>query len=258
MKNIRERLFAATFSSGALDVIRENKLNIEINHTCISEALDEKNRLCLLDEIRNDILESGADRIILHGPFTEIYPAAIDYRARRFAMERLNDAYEVATSIGAEAMVVHSGYIPFIYFKEWQAEKSSVFWQEFMSDKAPEFRIYVENVLEDEPYMVAEMMKLISDPRIGVCLDVGHALAAGHSTVAIEKWIEILGPYIRHFHIHNNLGTGDTHSSLGNGMLNFHNIFAATQTCCRSDVTFTIESREAAPSVKWLIDEGYL
>ena len=164
MKNIRERLFAATFSSGALDVIRENKLNIEINHTCISEALDEKNRLCLLDEIRNDILESGADRIILHGPFTEIYPAAIDYRARRFAMERLNDAYEVATSVGAEAMVVHSGYIPFIYFKEWQAEKSSVFWQEFMSDKAPEFRIYVENVLEDEPYMVAEMMKLISDP----------------------------------------------------------------------------------------------
>ncbi|MGN1334847.1 MAG: sugar phosphate isomerase/epimerase family protein, partial [Anaerovoracaceae bacterium] len=104
----------------------------------------------------------------------------------------------------------------------------------------------------------AEMMKLISDPRIGVCLDVGHALAAGHSIVPIEKWIDVLGPYICHFHIHNNLGNSDTHNSLGDGILNFRSIFAAAETCCNPDVTFTIESREAAPSVKWLIDEGYL
>ena len=27
---------------------------------------------------------------------------------------------------------------------------------------------------------------------------------------------------------------------------------------CTPEVTFTVESREALPSVKWLIDEGYL
>ena len=133
-----------------------------------------------------------------------------------------------------------------------------MFWQEFMSEKPANFRLYVENVLEDEPYMLAEMMKQIKDPRIGICLDVGHALAAGHSTVPIEKWIEVLGSYIGHFHIHNNRGDGDTHSPLGDGILDFHSIFSAADANCTPEVTFTVESREALPSVKWLINEGYL
>ena len=258
MKNMREKLFIATFSGGALETIKENKLNIEINHTCISEALDDENRSRLLGEIRKDIEECGAQRVLVHGPFTEIIPAAIDYKAREFALERLEQSCQVAASVGAEAMIVHSGYIPFMYFKEWQAEKSAVFWQKFMSDKPADFRLYVENVLEDEPYMIADMMERIDDSRIGLCLDVGHALAAGHGAVPIEKWIEVLGPHIGHFHIHNNHGDGDTHSPLGEGLLDFHNIFAAADAHCRPDVTFTIESRECAPSVRWLIDEGYL
>ena len=258
MKNMREKLFIATFSGGALETIKENKLNIEINHTCISETLDDENRSRLLGEIRSDILKSGAQRVLVHGPFTEIIPAAIDYKAREFALERLEQSCQVAAAVGAEAMIVHSGYIPFMYFKEWQAEKSAVFWQKFMSDKPADFRLYVENVLEDEPYMIADMMERIDDSRIGLCLDVGHALAAGHGAVPIEKWIEVLGPHIGHFHIHNNHGDGDTHSPLGDGILDFHSIFSAADAHCRPDVTFSIESRECAPSVRWLIDEGYL
>ena len=258
MKNMRERLFIATFSGGAPETIKENKLNIEINHTCISAELDPENSSKLLAEIDGDIRKSGAKRIMLHGPFTEIIPAAIDPKAREFALERLEQSYQVAAAVGAEAMIVHSGYIPFMYFKEWQAEKSAVFWQKFMADKPVDFRLYVENVLEDEPYMIADMMNQIKDPRIGICLDVGHSLAAGHGAVPIEKWIEVLGPYICHFHIHNNHGDGDTHSPLGEGILDFHSIFTAADAHCRPDVTFTIESRECAPSVKWLIDEGYL
>lgn len=258
MKDIRQKLFIATFSGGALDTIRKNKLNIEINHTCISEDLDEENRSRLLADIRRDMTECGARRTILHGPFTEIIPAAIDHKAREFAMERLEQSYQVASAVGAESMIVHTGYIPFMYFKEWQAEKSAIFWQKFIADKSPDFRLYVENVLEDEPYMLADMMQQIEDPRIGICLDVGHALAAGHSTVPIETWIEVLGQYIGHFHIHNNCGDSDSHSPLGQGLLDFRSIFAAAEAHCCPDVTFTIESRECAPSVKWLIDEGYL
>ena len=117
MKDMRERLFIATFSSGAIDSIRENRLNIEINHTCISEDLDPENRSSLLASIKSDIQESGAHRVIVHGPFTELYPAAIDYKAVEFAMERLEQGYQAASAAGAEAMVVHSGYIPFIYFR---------------------------------------------------------------------------------------------------------------------------------------------
>ena len=69
---MRKNIFIATFSYGAVDVIKENQLNIEINHTCISEELNPENREKLLAAIRRDVTDCGADRVILHGPFTEI------------------------------------------------------------------------------------------------------------------------------------------------------------------------------------------
>lgn len=257
---MREKIFIATFSYGAVDVIKKNKLNIEINHTCVSEELNPENREKLLSDIRRDLVETGAERIIVHGPFTEIAPASIDVKAKDFAKERLEQAYEVCREIGAEGMVVHTGWIPFIYFKEWQAEKSAIFWQEFMADKPENFSLFIENVLDDEPYMLADMMKQISDPRIGICLDTGHALTAGHNQVAMEEWIRVLGPYLRHFHIHNNHGDGDSHGSLGmeSGILDFHKIFSWIDKYCRKDVTFTIESRDCESAVRWLTENNYL
>ena len=98
----------------------EYGLGLEFNQTCISEALDKENREALLAEMR---ALKGRD-YILHGPFTEIYPAAIDRRAREMARERLEEAFEVCKALGVKRMVVHNGWLPFIYFKEWQAEKA--------------------------------------------------------------------------------------------------------------------------------------
>ena len=260
MKGMRNNIFIATFSYGAVDVIKEHKLNIEINHTCISEELNPENRENLLAAIRRDIEETGAERIIVHGPFTEIIPAAIDGRSRDFARTRLEEAWEVCRDIGAESMVVHTGWIPFMYFKEWQSEKAASFWQDFMKDKPEHFRIFVENVLDDEPYMLADMMKQIEDKRIGLCLDVGHALAAGHDMIKMEEWIRVLGPYLGHFHIHNNHGDRDAHGglSLEDGILDYNQVFTWIRQYCSPDVTFTIESRDCAGAVKWLTEQGYL
>lgn len=51
-----------------------------------------------------------------------------------------------------------------------------------MASKPADFRLYIENVLEDEPFMLTNMMKKISDPRIGLCLDTGHANAMTDKT----------------------------------------------------------------------------
>ncbi len=255
----------ATFSANPASLIRENGLNIEINHTCISADLAPSHRDALLQQIRGDIEASQAGRIIVHGPFTEIFPAAIDPLALGFARQRLHAACEVAAAIGAEAMVVHSGYAPFFYFKSWQAEKSAAFWQDFLADKPDGFRLYIENVLEDEPEMSAEMMRQIHDARIGLCLDTGHALAAANlkacspqaATAHLLHWVQVLAPYLRHFHLHNNDGAQDAHQALDDGLLDFTQFFQAVKAYCRPDVTFTLEARDAAASVRWLTDHGY-
>lgn len=258
---MKNRLFIATFSENALNVAKDFGVGLEINHTCISEELDPSNRRNLLAQIRKDIAAAGvsdSSGLFLHGPFTEIHPAAIDYRARQMAMERLNEAYEVAAALGINRMVVHTGWIPFIYFKSWQAEKGAAFWQRFMSDKPSDFHIYVENVLDDEPYMLLDMMKRIDNPHIKLCLDTGHANATTSPELPVEKWIEVLGPHIGHFHLHNNDGTGDSHSAFDCGSMDMNSIFSAIGAFCDADVTLTIEARDARSCLEWLKRSDYI
>ena len=173
-------------------------------------------------------------------------------------MQRLNEAYAVAAALGVTRMIVHNGWLPFIYFKSWQAEKGAAFWQEFLKDKASNFHIYVENVLEDEPYMLLDMMKQIDNPHIKLCLDTGHANATTSPELPVEKWIEVLGPHIGHFHLHNNDGTGDSHNAFDCGSMNMDSIFSAIDTFCDADVTLTIEARDARACLYWLEKNNYL
>ncbi len=258
--NLRNRLYVCSFSNHFIEAIKTYNLGMEINHTCISECLDEdlETRSHLLKEIQKDIDLSMPKNLILHGPFTEIYPAGIDYRARAFGMERLNQAYEVATHFNINRMVVHTGWMPQLYFKSWQAEKGAIFWKKFMEDKPKDFNILIENVLEDEPYMLREMMEIISDPRIKLCLDVGHANATTVKDLKVENWIEVLAPYIDHFHLHNNDGTRDAHHPFTLGTLNFHSIMDCIGRFCNNKVTFTIESGECLPCLKWLHANKYI
>ena len=258
MLNLRNKLYVATFQKNAIEVAKEYGLGIEYNHTCISECLDVEYREKLLDDMRNDFEKVGHKDAVLHGPFTEIIPAGIDYRARQMGKSRLDEAFQVCNSLGVKKMVVHNGWVPFMYFKEWQAEKGAQFWQDFMKDKPKDFFIYVENVLEDEPYMLKSFMENISDSRIKLCLDIGHANATTASDLPIEKWIEVLGPYIGHFHLHNNDGTGDLHGDFENGSMDMNSVFDAIQKHCNEDITFTIEARECGLCAKWLKDNNYI
>jgi len=254
--DFRQRLYAATFSQNYTEAIRDYGCGMEINHTCISECLDDK--AGIISEISADIDKTRADRLILHGPFTEIHPAAIDWRARDLGMERLNQAYDVAAHFGIKKMVVHTGWMPFIYFKNWQAEKGAQFWQKFMENKPADFTICVENVLEDEPFMLLDMMQQIDDPRIKLCLDIGHAHAMTSAEIPAEKWIQVLGPHISHFHLHNNDGTGDDHRPFGEGTMDMVNIIKTIGNYCPEDATLTIESRQCLPCLQWLSEKGYI
>ncbi|MBR5516690.1 MAG: sugar phosphate isomerase/epimerase [Firmicutes bacterium] len=258
MLNLKDKLYVATFQNNAIEVAKTYGLGIEYNHTCISEALDAEHRSNLLSAMQKDFDEAGFISAIMHGPFTEIIPAGIDHRAREAGRSRLEEAFDVCHALGVKNMVVHNGWVPFMYFKEWQAEKGAQFWEEFMADKPSDFTIYVENVLEDEPYMMASMMEHVNDSRIKICLDIGHANATTPKDIPVEKWVEVLGPYIGHFHLHNNDGTGDSHGDFEQGSMDMNSIFDAIEKHCHTDVTFTIEARECENCAKWLKDKGYI
>lgn len=249
---MRNQIYVATFSENAIDVIRTYGLNIELNDLCISENLDPEKVRKTMDLMRQEIAASGAEQAIIHGPFTEIIPASIDHRAVEMGLARLNEAHGVADKLGIKKMVVHSGHMPLLYFKEWHKEKSLYFWREFMKEKPEDFIIYIENVFEEEPLMIKEIITELDDPRIQLCLDVGHANAVTCDDFDIHDWIRILGPMIGHFHLHNNNGKEDLHGSLEVGTMDMKAVLGSIKTYCRPDVTMTIESRTCGSSAEWL------
>lgn len=272
---MKDRLYIATFSEGAVNMARAYGLGLELNHICISENLDDDKIEKTKKEITRDIEQTGGRVPLLHAPFTELCPGSIDHRAVEFAMDRLNEAYEVAAEFGIKKMIVHSGYMPWLYFKEWHLQKSLDFWRAFMADKPADLNLCIENVFEDEPYMLKDLAEQINDPRVGICLDIGHAnvmtgkddLAlgkalraevSGSAVLPVQQWIGVLGSHIRHFHLHNNDGSKDQHNSLNEGALDTPQIFEEIKNCCKEDVTFTIESRTCQDTIKWLAENKYI
>jgi sugar phosphate isomerase/epimerase len=73
-----------------------------------------------------------------------------------------------------------------------------------MSDKPENLHIYIENFVDNDPYMMRELCERINDKRVRLCLDTGHVCA--NSNVEVTDWISILGGFIGHANIHNNDG----------------------------------------------------
>ncbi|MBK5253861.1 MAG: sugar phosphate isomerase/epimerase [Peptostreptococcaceae bacterium] len=257
--NIRNRLYIATYATNSLDVIKSNGLGMESNHVCMTEYLNSDKIEDTYNGIVEDIERCGcADKLILHAPFTEIIPMGIDQRIVMLGMERLNEAAELAVRLGTKKMVVHTGLITDMYFDEWHIEKSSIFWSKFIENKPKDFKLVIENVFENSPKALKEIIDNINDPRVGICLDVGHANAV-EKEYSAEDWISYLGNRINHFHIHNNNGERkDTHSPIGLGTIDYKSIFKSIEKNCNDEVTFTIESMNCEDSIKWLIEEKYI
>lgn len=243
----KDKIYIATFSEGAKEAAERYGFGLELDHLCISENLNEENR----EKITEEMTKAAAGRrIIVHGPFTELIPCAIDERARELAMKRHMESVEICRELGVRKLILHSGWIPSMYFPSWQVEKSVEYWKELVVKAGKDFTICVENVFEAEPDTLIEIIDGAGDPRLKICLDVGHANAV-KTTGTVEEWIEKMGERIGHFHLHNNDGGSDSHGELTDGALDMEKILRLAEKRC-PDATYTIESRTCEKSAAWM------
>ncbi|MDO4518108.1 MAG: TIM barrel protein [Bacillota bacterium] len=240
-----DRFYIATICSQWESVAKEYGIGLELDHYCQAENMDgdlgHKNE-AVIDELLKEY-----DAGILHAPFNELFPAAIDYKARELAMDRLNQAANKAIELGIKKMVVHSGYIPFVYFPQWHVSRSIEFWTEFLSDKPEDFHISIENVLDDTPQMLVDIVKGIKG-NAGICLDVGHAQVA--SNIPVEDWIETTLPHLSHVHLHNNDGTMDYHQPIDEGVIDID--IVVKRVIGESQASITLETIEIGNSIEYL------
>ncbi|HWQ58455.1 MAG TPA: TIM barrel protein, partial [Clostridia bacterium] len=206
----RERLYLSTVANGASELARRFGIGLELAEFCTASNMDGD--FAVTDaRVREGM--RGVSRFVFHMPFNELYPAAIDPKARALAMGRLVQATRLAGDYGIFKLVAHSGYVPLVYHKSWHAERSAEFWRELLASIPAEMMLCVENVMEDEPYMPVAVAKAVGDPRLRLCLDLGHANVCAKGIPA-PVWVEEFAPYLAHVHLHNNDGGADRHAGL--------------------------------------------
>ena len=246
---MRERLYLSTIDPKAGSLARRYGLGVEIAAFCTARNMDEG--LSEAEEALETTL-CGISRRMFHGPFNELFPCAIDPMARELARYRYRQAIALAERYHAQKIVIHGGYIPRVYFPEWFEEQSILFWKEFLPEIPKGMTVCLENVLEPSPQMLLAVVQAVNDERLRLCLDVGHANA--YSEISAMEWLEESTAFLSHLHIHNNDGTGDTHSPLYEGSIPIKELLDRAWTLC-PEVTGTLELPDSEPTICWLLEE---
>lgn len=247
----REQIYLSTIAPDAAPVAREYGFGLEIAEFCTAWNMDEK--FTAVDSVVKKKMD-GIAASTLHAPYNELFPCAIDKKARELAAYRYRQALELAGRYGAEKVVIHGGYNGRIYYPVWYVEQSIVFWKEFLKE-APGPEIVLENVFETDPQWLLDIVQGVDHPKLKMCLDVGHVNA--YSPISVMEWLEICAPVLSHFHIHNNDGTQDQHGQLHEGQIAMKELLPRIQQLC-PDATIALELLKNRPSVQWLAENGLI
>lgn len=247
----RENIYLSTIAPDAARVAKEYGFGIEIAEYCTAWNMDDK--FPAVDGVVGKKL-NGINRSVLHAPYNELFPCAIDLKARELAAFRYRQAIDLAKHYGSIKVVIHGGFNPWIYFPVWYVEQSIVFWKEFLKND-PGVEIVLENVLEREPAWLLDIVKGVDDPRLQMCLDIGHVNA--YSNIPVMEWLENCAPYISHFHVHNNDGSRDQHNALHDGTIPVKECLIRAEELC-PNATFTMELMRDTPSIQWMAENDLI
>ena len=251
--DIRNKLYITTVAQNDWQTAEKYGAGIEIAEFCTAYNMDtyfEETDKIVREKMKH------ADRFVFHAPFNELCPAAIDPLVVEVTKKRYKQAVETSLKYGIKRMVFHSGYTPLIYYKSWFIDRSIEFWQDFLKDAPEDMTFCYENVMEDSPDMPFEIVSAVNDPRLGLCLDIGHATTMV-SDVPAYKWVEKYGKLMNHLHLHSNVGKMDDHAPLGTGIIDAKQIMDLILETA-PDATLTVESIDAEGTCIWLKENGYL
>ena len=247
----KESIYLSTIAPDAVETAKKYGFGLELAEYCTAWNMEEQ--FPETDAVVQKKL-TGIPNRLLHAPFNELFPCAIDKKARALAAERYRQAIRLAKRYGATKVIIHGGYNPRIYYPVWYVEQSVAFWKEFLTED-PGVEIVLENVFEETPEMLLDIVREVDNPKLRLCLDIGHVNA--YSEIPVRTWLERWAPCLSHFHIHNNDGTSDLHNPLNDGTIAVKDLLLQAEYLCPNG-TYTLELMQDEPSAHWLKEKELL
>ena len=209
---------------------------IGISHMALDEV-PQQEFLRVAEILRRENL-----RVTVHAPFMDLRPGALDPQIRRLSFERIGQAFALMPHFRPRSVVCHASFDERYYAsaEELWLENSVETWRRLLpAAEAADTVICLENVYEKEPLHIRRLLEAVDSPRLRFCFDTGHFNA--FAATPMEQWIDELGSWLGHVHIHDNGGARDEHLPVGEGTFPFAGFFALLRE--RSlQPTLTVES----------------
>ena len=225
-----------------IELLRTHRINPEIYFT--GDELDAgASSPASIDSVKAGL--SYGPAISLHAPYMDLSPGAVDSAIREVTQRRYLQAVEAAQRLGADTVVMHSGYEKWKFdlnIDLWLTQSMKTWNTVHKAAEGTNIKIAIENIFEEEPSNLELLMRELPPERFGLCFDAGHFNL--FSTVPLSKWLAGTKSRIIELHLHDNDRTSDLHRAIGDGVFPFNELFPVFDD---TDCLYTIEghSKEA-------------
>jgi sugar phosphate isomerase/epimerase len=184
--------------------------------------------------------------VSIHGPFMDLSPGGVDQRIKAVTRDRLLKTIELAHFFNPKTIVFHPGY------ERWKFDGNINLWLESSVQtwkplvKEAEERgltLAIENVFEESPDPIKNLLEEIHSPRFRFCFDTGHHNV--FSKTLLPGWMEALGGFLSEVHLHDNHKEMDEHLPVGEGEFDFNQFFTLLSQS-KLNPLYTLEPHEEA------------
>lgn len=160
-------------------------------------------------------LEGFSNTLSLHGPFLDLKPISPDKTIREASYNRYFTTLTIGKELDVDYIVFHSQINPWLNeprMMEINNNLNREFWRDILKEiDGFNGTIIIENIFENDPILLKELIDIINLPNIKVCLDIGHAKLRTNKD--LENWVKVLKDHIEYIHLHWNNALYDQHST---------------------------------------------
>ncbi len=225
-----------------LETILRQKLNPEIYFSYY--ALKNLDKTKCIETVK---LFAGAGlKVTFHAPFMDLRPGALDDKIRQISLDRIKQVFDLVPYFHPLKVVCHPSFDERYYVDcdyLW-LESSIKTWTELIAlAKDAKTIIALENVYEKNPHILRRLFDALSSDSICFCFDTGHFNVFSYTPLNI--WLQELGKYLGHLHLHDNRGRTDEHLPVGCGTFPFAELFQTLQAI-RAKPSMTLEAHVQA------------
>lgn len=178
----------------------------------------------IMADFSRKLVDNGISCTI-HAPFMDLNPGSVDPLIREVTGKRVDETLKAAKIMQAKIVVFHPGYSRLAHGSvqaSW-LENSVSFWQQRLpAIEEAGCLAAIENIYEEEPSTLCQLLEGINSPLVGHCFDSGHFNM--FATVSLDEWFDAIGDKIIESHLHDNFGKADEHLPVGEGNIDFDKV----------------------------------